>query len=161
MPDEIVLTVNGKPYPIHAAPDTPLLYVLRNELGLSGPHFGCGGEKCGACMVLVGAEPRLSCHLPISQINNARITTLEGLMEEGEMHPVQQAFIDEQAIQCGYCVNGMIISITALLFKNHHPTDRQLQAALDGNLCRCGSHLRILRAARRAEQLMWGEEAER
>jgi nicotinate dehydrogenase subunit A len=159
MSDEIVLFVNGKAHTVHTAADTPLLYVLRNELGLNGPHFGCGGEKCGACMVLVGATPRLSCHLPISEIGDSRITTLEGLIEEGELHPVQQAFIDEQATQCGYCVNGMIITTAALLWKNHHPTDEQVRAALDGNLCRCGAHLRILRAVKRAEQLMWGDAA--
>jgi nicotinate dehydrogenase subunit A len=160
MSDEIVLIVNGKAQPVQAAPDTPLLYVLRNELGLSGPHFGCAGEKCGACMVLIGAAPRLSCHLPISEIGLSRITTLEGLIEEGELHPVQRAFIEEQATQCGYCANGMIISTAALLWNNPHPTDEQVRAALDGNLCRCGAHLRILRAVRRAEKLMWGEEAE-
>jgi nicotinate dehydrogenase subunit A len=159
MSEEIVLIVNGKAHTVQASPDTPLLYVLRNELELNGPHFGCGSEKCGACMVLVGATPRLSCHLPVSEIGTSCITTLEGLIEEGEIHPVQQAFIDEQATQCGYCVNGMIISTTALLMKNHHPTDGQIRAALDGNLCRCGAHLRILRAVRRAEQLMWGEAA--
>jgi nicotinate dehydrogenase subunit A len=96
----------------------------------------------------------LSCHLPVSEIGRARITTLEGLIEEGELHPVQRAFIEEQATQCGYCVNGMIITTAALLWKNPHPTDDQVRAALDGNLCRCGSHLRVLRAVRRAEFLM-------
>jgi nicotinate dehydrogenase subunit A len=156
MPGDIVITVNGKQHTVNSAPDTPLLYVLRNELGLNGPHFGCGGEKCGACMVLVGIEPKLSCHLPVSEIGRARITTLEGLIEEGELHPVQRAFIDEQATQCGYCINGMIISTAGLLWKNPHPTDEQVRSALDGNLCRCGSHLRILRAVRRAETLMSG-----
>jgi nicotinate dehydrogenase subunit A len=160
MSGEIVLIVNEKPHTVQAAPDTPLLYVLRNELGINGPHFGCGGEKCGACMVLVGATPRLSCHLPISEIGRSRITTLEGLMEEGELHPVQRAFIEEQATQCGYCVNGMIITTAALLWKNPHPTDEQIRTALDGNLCRCGSHLRILRAVKRAEQLMREEVAD-
>ncbi len=156
MPGDIVITVNGKQHTVQSASDTPLLYVLRNEVGLSGPHFGCGGEKCGACMVLVGAEPMLSCHLPVSEVGHARITTLEGLIEEGELHPVQRAFIDEQATQCGYCVNGMIISTAALLWKNPHPSDEQVRSALEGNLCRCGSHLRILRAVRRAENLMSG-----
>ena len=154
MTDQIILNVNGKQHTVQASPETALLYVLRNELGQSGPHFGCGGEKCGACMVLVGAKPSLSCHLPVSEIGQSRITTLEGLIEEGELHPVQQAFIEEQATQCGYCVNGMIISTAALLWKNPHPSDEQIRTALDGNLCRCGSHLRILRAVKRAEQLM-------
>jgi nicotinate dehydrogenase subunit A len=157
MSGEIVITVNGKPYTVQSAPGTPLLYVLRNEIGLNGPHFGCGGEKCGACMVLIGAEPKLSCHLPVSEIGHARITTLEGLIEEGELHPVQRAFIEEQATQCGYCVNGMIITTAALLWKNPHPTYEQIRTALDGNLCRCGTHLRIMRAVKRAEILISGK----
>ncbi len=154
MAGDLTIIVNGKPHRVQARPDTPLLYVLRNELGLSGPHFGCGGESCGACTVLVGTQPRLSCHLPVSEIGKARITTLEGLMEDGELHPVQRAFIEEQAAQCGYCINGMIMTTAALLWKNPHPTDAEVRTALDGNLCRCGSHLRILRAVKRAEQLM-------
>ncbi len=159
MPGEIVLTVNGKRHTVRSAPDTPLLYVLRNELGLSGPHFGCGEETCGACMVLLGAKATASCKLPVGEVGQARITTLEGLMEEGEMHPVQQAFLDEQAAQCGYCINGMIMTTAALLWKTPHPSDEQIKAALDGNLCRCGSHLRIMRAVRRAEALLSGGEA--
>ena len=154
MSDEIVLTVNGKPYTIKAAPDTPLLYVLRNELGLTGPQFGCGEETCGACMVLIGNQAKPSCKLQVSRVGQSRITTLEGLMEEGELHPVQRAFIEEQAAQCGYCLNGMIITTAALLWKTPHPTDAQIREALDGNLCRCGSHPRILRAVRRAETLL-------
>lgn len=154
MSEEIVLTVNGKPHPVQADPDTPLLYVLRNELGLTGLHFGCGEEKCGACMVLVGNQAKPSCKLPISEVGKTRITTLEGLMDEGELHPVQRAFLDEQAAQCGYCLNGMIITAAALLWKTPHPNDTQIREALDGNLCRCGSHLRILRAVKRAEALL-------
>ncbi len=159
MSDEISLIVNGKPHTMRAAPDTPLLYVLRDELGLTGPHFGCGEETCGACMVLVGAKATNSCKLPVGEVGKSRITTLEGLIEDGELHPVQQAYLDEQAAQCGYCLNGMIITTAALLWKTPHPTDAQIRAALDGNLCRCGSHLRILRAVRRAEALLAGEEA--
>ena len=157
MSDGIELVVNGERHTLHAAPDTPLLYVLRNELGLSGPHFGCGEETCGACMVLVGAEARQSCKLPVSEVGKAAITTLEGLIEEGEIHPLQAAFIELQAAQCGYCSNGMIMTAAALLWKNHHPTEEQIRQALDGNLCRCGSHLRILRAVQRAAGLLWGE----
>jgi nicotinate dehydrogenase subunit A len=153
MSEEIVLVVNGKPHKVQAEPETPLLYVLRNELGLTGPQFGCGEETCGACMVLVGNQAKPSCKLPISEVGKSRITTLEGLMEEGEFHPVQRAFIDEQASQCGYCLNGVIITTAALLWKTPHPSDVQIREALDGNLCRCGSHLRILRAVRRAEAL--------
>ena len=153
MSDEIVLTVNDNPHTVQAEPETPLLYVLRNELGLSGPQFGCGEETCGACMVLIGGTATPSCELPVSQVGKSRITTLEGLMQEGEYHPVQRAFIEEQASQCGYCLNGMIITTTALLWKTPHPSDGQIRAALDGNLCRCGAHPRILRAVRRAEAL--------
>jgi len=154
MSDEIVLSVNGNLHTVQAAPDTPLLYVLRNELELTGPQFGCGDETCGACMVLIGAIAQPSCKLPVSRVGQARITTLEGLVEEGELHPVQRAFLEEQAVQCGYCLNGMIMNTAALLWKNHHPSDTQIRATLEGNLCRCGSHLRILRAARRAEALL-------
>src|ERR1044072_6334191 len=154
MSDEIILTVNGKPHKVQADPETPLLYVLRNELGLSGPQFGCGEEMCGACMVLVGDKAKQSCKLPVSEVGQSRITTLEGLIEQGELHPVQRAFLEEQASQCGYCLNGMIITTTALLRKTAHPSDVQIRKALDGNLCRCGSHPRILRAVRRAEAML-------
>ena len=154
MPDEIVLIVNEKPHTVQAGPDTPLLYVLRNELGLMGPHFGCGEEQCGACMVLVGDQARPSCQLPVSEVRRTRITTLEGLAAEEELHPVQRAFLEEQASQCGYCLNGMIITTAALLWKNPHPSERQIREALDGNLCRCGAHVRILRAVKRAEALL-------
>jgi nicotinate dehydrogenase subunit A len=157
MPGDLIINVNGKPHSVQAAPDTPLLYVLRNELGLNGLQYGCGQEQCGACMVLVGAEAKQSCKLPVSEIGHTPITTLEGLSVDGELHPVQLAFIEQQAAQCGYCINGMIITTAALLWKNHHPSDEQIRTALDGNLCRCGSHLRILHSVKRAEELMWGE----
>jgi nicotinate dehydrogenase subunit A len=156
MPEELVITVNGARHRVEAAPDTPLLYVLRDELGLSGPQFGCGLEQCGACMVLRGAEATTSCRLPVAEVAGAAITTLEGLGTPEEPHPVQQAFIEEQAAQCAYCSNGMIMTAAALLWRHPHPTDEQIRAALDGNLCRCGSHVRILRAVRRASELMWG-----
>jgi nicotinate dehydrogenase subunit A len=159
MPGEIVISVNGSPHTVQAAPDTPLLYVLRNELGLHGPQFGCGLEQCGACMVLVGVEAKNSCKLLVSDIGQAPITTLEGLSEDGELHPVIRAFIEEEAAQCGYCTNGMIITTAALLLQNPNPSEKKVREALDGNLCRCGSHLRILRAVRRAAELMWGGEA--
>jgi nicotinate dehydrogenase subunit A len=153
MSEEIVLVVNGKRHTVQAAEDTPLLYVLRNELGLTGPQYGCGDETCGACMVLIGDQASPSCKLPVSRVGRSRITTLEGLMEEGEYHPVQRAFLEEQASQCGYCLNGMIIATAALFWRTPHPSDLQIRQALDGNLCRCGSHPRILRAVRRAEAL--------
>jgi nicotinate dehydrogenase subunit A len=160
MPDPIVLQVNGRPRAVAAAPDTPLLYVLRNDLGLNGPQFGCGQEQCGACMVLVGAKATQSCKLPVSEVGQAAITTLEGLSVDGELHPLQLAFIEQQAAQCGFCSNGMIIAAAALLWKTPHPTDAQVRAALDANLCRCGSHVRILRAVQRAADLLAPGEAE-
>ena len=158
MVDEIVLMVNERPHIVQADPETPLLYVLRNELGLTGPQFGCGEEACGACMVLIGDKATPSCKLPVSRVGRSRITTLEGLMGEGELHPVQRAFVEEQATQCGYCLNGMIIRTAALLWKTPHPSDRQIREALDGNLCRCGSHPRILQAVKRAGALLTGAE---
>lgn len=155
MTDQIVISVNGQPHIVRAEPDTPLLYVLRNELGLHGPQFGCGLEQCGACMVIYGREAKQSCKLKVSEVGRTPIITLEGLMEDGQLHPVQQAFIEEQAAQCGYCTNGMIISTAALLVKYHDPSERIIREALDINLCRCGSHVRILRAVHRAAELMW------
>lgn len=154
MPDPLTIAVNGKPHAVIAAPDTPLLYVLRNELGLNGPQFGCGLETCGSCMVLLGAKATPTCRMTVAEVGNTPITTLEGLAEDGELHPVQRAFIQAQAAQCGYCMNGMIIRTAALLNQNAHPTDEQIRAALDGNLCRCAAHLRILRAVRRAAELL-------
>ena len=148
------LTVNGHHHTVEVSPDTPLLYVLRNDLGLNGPQFGCGSESCGACTVLLGAKAVKSCKVPISEATLGAITTLEGLGTADELHPVQQAFLEEQAAQCGYCTNGMIMTTAALLWKNPHPTDRQIREALDGNLCRCGTQLRILRAVKRAAGLL-------
>lgn len=159
MADQLTIIVNGSRHVVQATADTPLLYVLRNELGLSGPRFGCGLEQCGACMVLRGAEPVTSCMLPVGEVAGSQITTLEGLGTPEELHPVQQAFIEEQAAQCGYCSSGMIVAAAALLWRRPHPTNEQIREALDGNLCRCGSHLRILRAVRRADRLMWEGDA--
>jgi nicotinate dehydrogenase subunit A len=160
MPNQVTISVNGAPHVVEATPDTPLLYVLRNELGLNGPLFGCGLEQCGACVVLRGAEAVKSCMLPVGEVAGSQITTLEGLGTRDEPHPVQQAFIEEQAAQCGYCSPGMIVTAAALLWRRPHPTDEQIAAVLDGNLCRCGSHARILRAVRRADELLWGGGAE-
>jgi nicotinate dehydrogenase subunit A len=158
MPDQLAITVNGAPHVVEAMPDTPLLYVLRNELGLNGPLFGCGLEQCGACTVLRGAEAVQSCMTPVSEFVGAQVTTLEGLGTRDELHPVQQAFLEEQAAQCGYCSPGLIVTVAALLWRRPHPTDEEIRVALDGNLCRCGSHLRILRAVRRADELLWGDD---
>ena len=159
MAGELTITVNGKQHRVQATPDTPLLYVLRNELGLNSPQFGCGSENCGACAVLLGSKAVKSCKLPVSDATGGAITTLEGLIADGALHPVQRAFIEEQAAQCGYCSNGMIMATAALLWKNPHPTDEQIREALDGNLCRCGTHLRILRAVKRAAELFAQEGA--
>lgn len=159
MSDRLTINVNGAPHAIAATPDTPLLYVLRNELGLNGPLFGCGLEQCGACTVLRGADAVRSCMLPVGEVAAAPITTLEGLGTAQEPHPVQQAFIEEQAAQCGYCSPGLIVTIAALLWRHPHPTDEQIYQALDGNLCRCGAQVRVLRAVRRADALMWGGDA--
>jgi len=153
------LTVNGQSYSVEVAPDTPLLYVLRNDLSLNSPQFGCGSESCGACTVLLGAKAIKSCKVPVSETVGGTITTLEGLSTPEELHPMQRAFLEEQAAQCGYCTNGMIMTAAAFLWKNPHPTDRQIREALDGNLCRCGTQLRILRAVKRAAELLAAEGA--
>ena len=144
------ITVNGKPHSVEAEPDTPLLYVLRNDLGLHGPRFGCGLGQCGACTVQVGKQAVRSCQLPVAKVAGRTVTTLEGLGTEQKPHPLQQAFIDEQAAQCGYCINGMIMTASALLERNPDPSEAEVRKALDHNLCRCGTHLRIVRAVRRA-----------
>jgi nicotinate dehydrogenase subunit A len=144
------LTVNGKTSDVDAAPDTALLYVLRNDLGLNGPKYGCGLGECGACAVLIDGQAARSCVIPIQGCVDREITTLEGLGSRDHPDPVQQAFISEQAAQCGYCLNGMIITTKALLNIDPHPSLQQIREALRYNLCRCGAHLEILRAAMRA-----------
>lgn len=144
------ITVNGAVYEAQAEPDTPLLYALRNELGLNGPRFGCGLAQCGACTVLLGGRPIRSCVTPLSAAASAPVTTLEGLGTVEQPHPLQRAFLEEQAGQCGYCLPGIIMSAAALLAEQPAPTDVQIREALNGNLCRCGSHTRILRAVKRA-----------
>jgi nicotinate dehydrogenase subunit A len=146
----ISLNVNGKRRSLDADPDTPLLYILRNNLSLNGPKFGCGLAQCGACTVIMDGNAVRSCVTPVASAGNRAVTTLEGLGSSKKMHRIQQAFVDEQAVQCGYCINGMIMTTKALLDKNPKPTDRQIKEALAGNLCRCGTHTRILRAVKRA-----------
>ena len=146
----ISLKVNGKSHTVEAEPDMPLLYALRNDLKLNGPKFGCGLSQCGACTVILDDNAIRSCVTPVSAVQNKSVTTLEGLGSTKKMHKIQQAFVDEQAAQCGYCINGMIMSTKALLDKNPKPTDSQIREALAGNLCRCGTHIRILRAVKRA-----------
>ena len=142
----VQLRVNGQSYVLDVSPDTPLLYVLRNDLGLNGPKFGCGLAQCGACTVLVDGNPTRSCVVPVRVAEGREILTLEGLGTPEHPHPLQRAFIEQQAAQCGYCISGMILTAKALLDKNPHPTEAEVRRALAGNLCRCGTHLRILRA---------------
>jgi nicotinate dehydrogenase subunit A len=147
---KISLRVNGQARVVDTEPDVPLLYVLRNDLELNGPKFGCGMAQCGACTVLMDGNAIRSCVTPVSAVQNKPVTTLEGLGTTKKLHKIQQAFIDEQAAQCGYCINGMIMTTKALLDKTPKPTDTEIKRALDGNLCRCGTHIRILRAVKRA-----------
>ena len=142
----VKLKVNDEDVQLDVEPNTPLLYALRNDLGLNGPKFGCGVAQCGACTVLVDGKPVLSCIMPVVGVAGRPVVTLEGLGSRDEPHPIQAAFINEQAMQCGYCANGMMMSGAALLAKNENPTDDEIRAALKGNLCRCGAHNRIVRA---------------
>jgi len=144
------LTVNGSTRAVDAKPDTPLLYVLRNDLGLVGSRFGCGSGLCGACYVLIDGRPMASCDLPVSFAAGKQITTVEGLGANGGLHAVQKALIAEQAAQCGYCMSGIAVSAAALLAANKRPSEEQVRAALDKHLCRCGSHNRVVKAVMRA-----------
>ena len=155
------IVVNGKDHDINAAPDTPLLYVLRNDLGLSGPKFGCGVGQCGSCMVHIDGAAVRSCTTPLSSAARGPITTIEGLGTPEKPHPVQQAFIEEQAAQCGYCINGMIMSAAALVARTRQPTKAQIRSTMNGNLCRCGTHMRIARAVERAAELSAAQSSNR
>jgi nicotinate dehydrogenase subunit A len=146
------LKVNGRAQEVAVPDDTPLLYVLRNDLKLNGPKYGCGLSQCGACTVLVDGQAVRSCVTPVGSVTGQDITTLEGLGTLEKPSNLQQAFIDEQAAQCGYCMNGMIMSAQALLHKTPKPTEAQVRSALDGNLCRCGVHNRVVRAVMRASR---------
>lgn len=149
-----VLNVNGTPHQVDADPDTPLLYVLRDELKLNGAKFGCGLGQCGACTVLVDHEPVFSCLVPISVLDGRYIRTIEGLGTDDRPGPVQRAFIDEQAAQCGYCIPGMMMRAQGLLEHNVTPSDAEIRDYMAPNLCRCGTHMRILKAVRRAAKSM-------
>jgi nicotinate dehydrogenase subunit A len=150
MKQDIQVTVNGVAQVISCEPDVPLLDVLRHDLGLAGPRFGCGIGLCGACFVLLDGAPLSSCDLPVWAADGRVVTTVEGLAAGGQLHPVQQAVLDEQAAQCGYCTSGMIMTAVGLLNRTAAPTEAEVRAALDGNLCRCGSHQRVIRAVLRA-----------
>jgi len=147
---EFGLNVNGELRQVEAEPDSFLLYILRDQLELNGPKFGCGLAQCGACTVLVDGQATRSCQTPLSAVTDKEIVTLEGLGTEENPSPLQQAFIDEQAAQCGYCINGMVMTAQALLFQNPEPSATDVRTALAGNLCRCGTHVRIVRAVQRA-----------
>ena len=156
--DAITVVVNGRPHALTVPRDAPLLNILRNDLGLNGPKYGCGLGECGACAVLVDGTLARACVIPVGGVEGRCITTLEGLAGSiehgGALHPVQQAFIDCQAAQCGYCLNGMIVGTVALLKRFPQPTEQQARDALAHNLCRCGAHIEILQAVQRAAELM-------
>ena len=153
MGERVALTVNGHAHALAVPRDAPLLNILRNDLGLNGPKYGCGLGECGACTVLVDGIEARACVIPVGGVAGRHITTLEGLGSVDKLHPVQQAFIECQAAQCGYCLNGMIVSTVALLKRWPRPTEAQTRTALAHNLCRCGAHLEILQAVQRAAEL--------
>lgn len=152
----LTLQVNGKTRTVEADAETPLLYALRNDLGLIGTRYGCGLGQCGTCTVIIDGKPVQSCDLPVSAAVGKEITTVEALGTDQALHPLQRAFIAEQAAQCGYCVSGILMAAKALLDVNRDPSDAEIRAALEGNLCRCGTHGRILRAIRSAAKKMKG-----
>jgi nicotinate dehydrogenase subunit A len=154
MNEKFSLNVDGKSHALVADPDTPLLYVLRDDLGLNNPHFGCGLAQCGACTVHLDGQPIRSCITPISAVGDARIVTLAGLGTPEKPHPLQTAYIEEEVPQCGYCINGWLMTAAAFLRDNKKPTDGQIRSALEGLKCRCGTHLSILRAVKRAAAMM-------
>ena len=155
----MTLNVNGRDHEVDAEPDTPLLYVLRNDLALNAAKFGCGLGQCGACTVIVDGKAVLSCVTPLLLLEGRQVTTLEGLGSIETPAPIQRAFMDEQAAQCGYCIAGMMMRAQALLHGNPRPTDDEIRAELESHLCRCGTHLRILRAVHRAARLMQAADA--
>jgi len=154
MPEDILLDVNGRTHRVRVEPDTPLLYVLRNDLGLTGTKSGCGLEQCGACKVIVDGKAVTSCKTPVESLQGCRITTIEGLGTPEDLHPLQRAFVDEQAAQCGFCIPGIIVAAKALLDRVPQPTDDEIRQELALHLCRCGTHTRILEAVRRAAAAM-------
>jgi nicotinate dehydrogenase subunit A len=155
----IAFYVNGQPVSLDIAGDAPLLNVLRNDLCLNGPKFGCGLGECGACTVLIDGVAARSCVIPLAGVARRAVITLDGLERDGTLDPVQQAFIDEQGAQCGYCMNGMIMTLKALLLRCPAPTEQQIRNELDFNLCRCGTHVEIMRCALRAVELTCGDVA--
>lgn len=154
MANAMEIEVNGRKYPVSYDPDTPLLYVLRDELGLTGSKYGCGEGQCGACTVLIAGAARRSCQIAVSAVAGKAITTIEGLEKDGRLHPVQQAFLEAGAFQCAYCTPGMILSSVGLLQGNPNPGPAEIAQFLQGNICRCGAHPRIVEAVRQAARTM-------
>src|SRR5438128_11138662 len=154
MAKSMEIEVNGKRYAVSYPPDTPLLFVLRDELGLTGTKYGCGEGQCGACTVLLAGAPRRSCQVPLSAAAAKPVTTIEGLEKDGRLHPVQQAFLDAGAFQCAYCTSGMVMSSVGLLEPNPNPSQTDINQSLQGNICRCGTHPRIIDAVRQAAKMM-------
>jgi len=154
MANSLEIQVNGKRYPVNYPPDTPLLYVLHDELGLTGTKYGCGEGQCGACTVLIGGAPRRSCQIPVSAAAAKSITTIEGLEKDGKLHPVQQAFLDAGAFQCAFCTSGMVMSSVGLLQTKANPKREEIVQFLQGNICRCGTHPRIIEAVQQAAKMM-------
>jgi nicotinate dehydrogenase subunit A len=154
MSEKFSLNVDGNSHALVADPDTPLLYVLRDDLGLNNPHFGCGLAQCGACTVHLDGQPIRSCITPVSAVGDAKVVTLAGLGTPEKPHPLQTAYIEEQVPQCGYCINGWLMTAAAFLRDNKNPTDAQIRSALEGLKCRCGTHVSILRAVKRAAAMM-------
>jgi aerobic carbon-monoxide dehydrogenase small subunit len=152
MPQTIRFTVNGQPRTVTTDPQRPLLEVLREDLQLTGTKYGCGEGRCGACTVLIGGRSSASCITPISKVENQQIITIEGLAENGKLHPVQEAFLAEEAMQCGYCTPGMILNTVSLLETRPHPTDAEIATAIEGHVCRCCGYPRILKAIKRAAE---------
>ena len=153
MAKRIELEVNGTKYPVHSDADTPLLFVLREEIGLTGTKYGCGEGQCGACTVLIGGSPRRSCQVSVGEATQP-IRTIEDLEQDGRLHPLQQAFLDQEAFQCAYCTSGMIMSGLALLEQNSNPSASEISQFMQGNICRCGTHPRIVDAIQQAAKLM-------
>jgi nicotinate dehydrogenase subunit A len=153
-PSHIILQVNGKQRDVHVSPDASLLTVLRNDLELNAPKYGCGLGQCGSCTVLINRVAARACVIPVGELGQRKVTTLEGLAIAETLHPVQNAFIQEQAAQCGYCLNGMIMTVVALLERLPQPTEQQITDALSGNICRCGTHIEIMAAARRSVEFL-------
>jgi nicotinate dehydrogenase subunit A len=154
MAQKFTLNVNGKDHTVDVDPDMPLLYALRNDIGLNNPHFGCGLAQCGACTVHLDGQAVRSCVTPVSAVGNGKIVTLEGLGTPEKPHPLQTAYVEEQVLQCGYCINGWIMTAAAFLRETKKPTEEQIKTALEGLKCRCGTHMGIMRAVKRAAEMM-------